>query len=120
MRDFRQLKVWEESHRLTLKVYEETKKFPKDELFGLTSQTRRASSSIPANIAEGCGRFTNKEYANFLQIALGSASELDYHLLLAKDLKYIEIEIYEDLFDKVDKVKRQLANLIRKVRSEKD
>lgn len=84
MRDFRQLNVWEEAHKLTLEIYKLTKNFPKEELFGLTSQMRRATVSISSNIAEGCGRGSNKEYANFIQIALGSAYEIDYQLLLAK------------------------------------
>ena len=87
MRDFRQLRVWEESHLLVLSIYEVTKEFPKEELFTLTNQIRRSSSSIPTNIAEGCGRETSKDYAHFLQVALGSAFELDYQILLAKDLK---------------------------------
>jgi four helix bundle protein len=117
MRNFRQLNVWSESHSLTLEIYQVTKSFPKDELFALTSQMRRASASIPSNIAEGCGRGTNKEYAQFLQIAMGSASELDYQLLLAKDLKYIDVAVYSALNDKVDKIQRQLNILIRKVRA---
>jgi len=116
MRDFRQLKVWEQSHRLTLKIYELTKTFPKEELFALTNQMRRASSSIPANIAEGCGRSGNKEYAYFLQIATGSIYELDYHILLARDLKYLNIVSYDELYNEIDSLKRQLAVLLRKVR----
>jgi len=83
MKDFRELKVWEKAHQLTLEVYKATTIFPKDELYGLTSQIRRACASIPANIAEGCGRRGDAEFARFLGIAMGSASELDYHLLLA-------------------------------------
>lgn len=117
MRDFRQLRVWEEAHLLTLKIYQITKDFPKEELFTLTNQIRRASSSIPTNIAEGCGRETSKDYAHFLQIALGSSFELDYQILLVKDLKYIDEKSFLELNDKVDKIKRQLAILIRKVRT---
>ncbi|MEP6925151.1 MAG: four helix bundle protein [Pyrinomonadaceae bacterium] len=117
MRDFRQLKVWEEAHELTLEIYQVTKNYPKDELFGLTSQMRRSGSSIPTNIAEGCGRETNKDYAHFLQIALGSAFELDYQILLSKDLSYIDQQTFAGLNNRVDKVRRQLANLIRKVRA---
>jgi four helix bundle protein len=80
MRDFKEYKVWEKSHYLALEVYRVTATFPKEELYGLTSQIRRASTSIPANIAEGCGRSGNTELARFLQIAMGSASELEYHL----------------------------------------
>lgn len=117
MRDFRQLRVWEESHDLTLRIYQITKTFPKEELFALTNQMRRSCSSIPTNIAEGCGRETNKDYAHFLQIALGSSFELDYQILLAKDLQYIDENLYSALNDKIDKIKRQLAILIKKVRN---
>lgn len=117
MRSFRQLNVWSESHHLTLDIYQATKSFPKEELFALTNQMRRASASIPSNIAEGCGRGTNREYAQFLQIALGSASELDYQLLLAKDLEYIDVATHAGLNDRVDKIQRQLNILIRKVRA---
>ncbi len=117
MRDFRELRVWEESHKLTLEIYRETKNFPKEELFSLTNQIRRAITSVPSNIAEGCGRETQKDYAHFLQIALGSANEVDYQLLLAKDLNYLDEKNYLALNDKVDKIKRQLANLIKKVRA---
>ena len=86
MQDFRDLKVWQKSHQLTLEVYRSTATFPREELYGLTSQIRRASSSIPANIAEGCGRNSPNELRRFLEIAMGAASELEYHLLLARDL----------------------------------
>jgi four helix bundle protein len=86
VKDFRRLKVWERSHRLTLQVYVHTRSFPKDELYGLTAQIRRAAVSIGANIAEGCGRRGDAELGRFLQIAMGSACELEYHLLLARDL----------------------------------
>jgi four helix bundle protein len=95
MRNFRELKVWEKSHQLTLLIYQATRNFPSEELYGLTSQIRRACSSIPANIAEGCGRQTGKDFARFLQIAFGSASELEYHLLLAYDLKLLSSESYK-------------------------
>ncbi len=117
MRDFRGLRVWEESHKLTLGIYKITKPFPKEEMFSLTNQIRPAALSVPSNIAEGCGRETQKDHAHFLQIALGSATEVDYQLLLAKDLNYLEINQYLEMNDKIDKIKRQLANLIKKVRS---
>ena len=84
MKDFRQLKVWEKSHQLALAIYKVTKEFPKEELYGLTSQIRRASMSIPTNIAEGCGRNTDADFARFLQMAMGSASETEYQLILAR------------------------------------
>src|SRR5688500_19694656 len=85
MKDFRQLKVWEKAHQVALAIYKATKEFPKEELYGLTSQIRRASMSIPTNISEGCGRNTDAEFARFLQIAMGSASETEYQLLLSHD-----------------------------------
>jgi four helix bundle protein len=85
MKDFRQLKVWEKAHQLALEVYNATKGFPKEELYGLTSQIRRSSMSIPTNIAEGCGRNTDADFARFLQMAMGSASETEYQLILARD-----------------------------------
>lgn len=115
MRNFRELKVWEKAHQLTLAVYKATKTFPKDELYGLTNQIRRSCNSIPANIAEGCGRKGEAEFARFLQIAMGSASELEYHLLLAHDLTFLNIEDYEPLREEVIKVKRMLTSLIQKL-----
>jgi len=88
VQDFKKLKVWEKSHHLRLSVERATAKFPKEELYGLTSQLRGASASIPANIAEGCGRGGKSELAPYLQLARGSASEVEYHLLLAPDLGY--------------------------------
>jgi four helix bundle protein len=89
MRDFRELKVWHKSHQLTLDIYTATRGFPREEVYGLTSQFRRSSASIPANIAEGCGRTGDAELARFMLIAMGSASELEYHLLLAHDLGFL-------------------------------
>jgi len=92
MKDFRDLKVWEKAHALVLECYEATKPFPREEIFGLVSQIRRAAASIPANIAEGCGRRGNAELHRFLQMAMGSANEVEYHLLLSKDLGYLKPE----------------------------
>jgi len=117
MRDFRQLRVWEDAHRLPLEIYKITKEFPKEELFALTNQIRRASTSIGSNIAEGCGRGSNKDYAHFSQIAIGSAFEVDYQLLLAKDLSYIDAKKYLSISEKTDALKRQLAALLQKVRN---
>ncbi|MEO8568749.1 MAG: four helix bundle protein [Ginsengibacter sp.] len=97
MRNFLNLEIWKKSHQLTLKIYTITKHFPKDELFGLTSQIRRSSSSIPTNIAEGCGRNSNQQLINFLQIATGSCSELQYQIILSKDLSYINEEVFNNL-----------------------
>jgi len=118
LKDFRKLKVWEKSHHLTVEVYKATATFPKAELYGLTSQIRRACVSIPANIAEGCGRRGDAELARFLQIAMGSASELEYHLLLTHDLGLLNSPDYEQLAGKVTEVKRMLTSFIQKLRAE--
>ena len=119
MKDFRELKVWEKAHQLTLAVYQATAAFPKEELYGLTSQMRRSAASIPTNIAEGCGRGSDDDFRRFLQIAMGSASELEYHVLLAHDLGYLVTADYEHLSAAVAKVKRMLAALITKVKNDR-
>ena len=108
MRDFRKIQVWEKAHRFALQIYKVTSAFPKDELYGLTSQMRRASASIPSNIAEGCGRDTQAKLARFVHIAGGSASELEYQLILAHDLGYIDDEIYPKLNSEINEIKRML------------
>jgi four helix bundle protein len=90
MRDFHNLKVWMQAHQLMLELYKETACFPQTEIYGLTSQLRRAGVSIAANIAEGCGRSSNLDFARFLEIAMGSASEVEYHLILARDLTFLD------------------------------
>lgn len=115
MKDFRDLAVWQKSHQLTLASYKATSKFPREEMYGLTSQIRRCSASVPANIAEGCGRRGNAEFHRFLQMASGSASELDYHLLLARDLTYLAAGEYDRLHRALGEVRRMLTSLIRKV-----
>ncbi|HEX2740195.1 MAG TPA: four helix bundle protein [Rubrobacter sp.] len=117
MRDFEQLKVWERSHRLTLVVYEATAAFPKEEKYGLKSQIRRSCASVPANIAEGCGRGSNTDLARFLQMSLGSASELQYHLRLACDLSYLNHHAYERLTEEVIEIKRMLTSFIDNLRA---
>jgi len=116
LKDFRQLTVWEKAHQLALSVYRETQCYPKEETYGLTSQTRRAASSVPTNIAEGCGRNSDQDFARFLQIAMGSVNELDYQLILAQDLGYLRDNVFNSLAQSVMEVKRMLASLIRKVR----
>ena len=118
MQDFKKLRVWEVSHSVTLDVYRVTKQFPKDELYGLTSQIRRASGSIAANIAEGCGRASAADFARFLQIAMGSASELEYHLILARDLQLLTTTDFDRLTTGTIETKRMLTALIQKVRAE--
>ena len=115
MKDFRQLKVWEKAHQLTLAVYRVTANFPRQEAYGLTGQIRRASSSICANLAEGCGRDGDTEFARFCSIARGSASELEYHLLLARDLQLLQPSEYDKLTLEATEVKRMLTGLIQKL-----
>ncbi len=112
MQDFRSLKVWRKGHDLTLAVYMATAKFPTDELFGLTSQMRRASTSIPSNIAEGCGRTGKAELGRFLQISTGSASELEYHLLLAHDLGLFSDSAHRQLDAQATELKRMISSFI--------
>lgn len=119
MKDFRQLKVWEKSHQVALAIYRATKEFPKEELYGLTSQIRRSSMSIPTNIAEGCGRNTDADFARFLQMAMGSASETEYQLLLSHDLGFLNNEQYDKLNIDVTEVKRMLASLLKTLRAER-
>jgi four helix bundle protein len=111
MEDFKNLKVWAKVHQLTLAIYQNTRKFPRDEIYGLTSQTRRAAASIGANIAEGCCRRSDPEMKRFVQIARGSASELEYHLLLARDLDLLTVEEFEDMEARVLEIQRMLAVL---------
>jgi four helix bundle protein len=118
LKDFRELKVWGKAHQLTLDVYRATMTFPKDEQYGLTSQLRRAASSIPANIAEGCGRGSNIDFARFLQIAMGSASEVEYHLLLATDLNILTAAQHKHLELQIIEIKRMLSSLIQKIKAD--
>src|ERR1700746_1227871 len=106
VKDFHELKVWQKAHQLTLEVYRITAAFPREELYGLTSQIRRACSSIAASLAEGCGRNGDMEFARFCSMAMGSASELEYHLLLAKDLKLIKPVDYQELAQRTTEGKR--------------
>ena len=115
MRDFKELKVWHKAHQLVLDIYQHTCCFPDDERYGLTAHLRKSASSIPSNIAEGCGREGEKEFARFLSIAAGSASETEYQLLLAKDLGYMEPDLHSRLNEQVNDVKRMLNSFIQKL-----
>ena len=117
MQDFRKLEVWEKAHRITLRIYAITRGFPQDERFGLTTQLRRACASIGANLAEGCCRHSDKDFARFVDISLGSASEVEYFLLLGHDLGYIPDGDFQDLNEDVQEVKRMLAGLNRRLRN---
>jgi len=118
LKDFRDLKVWEKSHQLALLVYKHTQPFPKQELFGITSQMRQAAVSIATNIAEGCGRGGSAELARFLSIAMGSASELEYLLLISADLGLLNRIDHTELDLATTEVKRMLASLVAKINAE--
>ena len=117
MSDYKKLKVWEDAHKFTVDVYNITQKFPSNEQYGLTSQIRRSSSSIPTNIVEGCGQLENGNLIRFLGISKGSAFETEYQLLLAKDLNYITNEEYTILVEKVKYIIRMLNNLIKSLKN---
>ena len=116
MKDFRELKVWEKAHQLVLAVYQATAALPKEELYGMTGQIRRSSVSIAANIAEGCGRGSDADFGRFLQMAMGSASETEYHLLLCRDLGFLADPVYESLRSNVEEVKRMMTGLLKTIR----
>ncbi len=119
VKNFHELKAWQKAHQLTLAVYQITAAFPREELYGLTTQMRRSGSSIAANLAEGCGRNGDAELARFCSIALGSASELEYHLLLARDLPLIKPQDYARLAGQTVEVKRMLTGLLQKLIAER-
>ena len=115
MRDFRTIKAWPKAHDCVLEIYRHTRDFPTEERFGLTAQLRRAAASVPSNIAEGCGREGDRELARFLSMAAGSASEVEYQLLLAHDLNLLGDEPYRQLNAQINEVKRMLNAFIRKL-----
>ena len=115
-RNYRDLVVWQRAHQLVLRVYEETKRFPAEEKFCLTDQMRRAAYSVPANIAEGSGRETSKDYLRFLSMALGSLKELEYFLLLSKDLTYLTAGTHEDISHDLLGVFSPLQGLIQTIK----
>jgi four helix bundle protein len=116
MRNYKDLMVWEKAHMLTLAIYKETSGFPKEELYGLTSQVRRSSASIPANLAEGCGRRSDGEMGRFVQIAMGSGAELSYHLLLCRDLGILGTAEFSRLSSDLEEVMRMLSALSARVK----
>ena len=117
MQDFKKLKVWKKSHDLTLRIYELTSQFPREEIYGLTSQIRRSCASIPTNIAEGCGRGSSADFARFLQIAIGSANETEYLVLLARDLKYLNADQYAELINTTIEVGKMLTALLKRLKT---
>ena len=116
MRNYKDLQFWQKAHALTLAVYRGMRNFPNEERFGLTSQLRRAASSIPANLAEGCGRRSDGEMARFVQIAMGSGAELSYHLLLCRDLGILEIAEFTSLAADLDEIMKMLSALSARLR----
>ena len=116
MKDFRSLNVWEKGHKITVPIYKLTQSFPKEEMYGLTSQIRRASTSIPTNIAEGCGRGSDADFSRFLQMSFGSANETEYLLLLCFELGYISEENYLELNISIQEIKKMLSKLIITIR----
>lgn len=113
MRNFKNLTIWQRSHALTLKVYQHTYKFPKEELFGLTSQMRKSAYSIPTNIAEGSGRNSNAEMKRFLIISSGSASELEYQLILSHDLGYVSQAVFAELTTELTEIQKMIYIFIK-------
>jgi len=118
MRDFHKLKVWERAHQLTLKIYMVTQAFPKEEIYGLTNQMRRSSASIPTNISEGCGRNSTAETIHFFTMAIGSASELEYQLILVHDLHYIQENEYRELSTELVEVRKMLYTFMKRLKSD--
>jgi four helix bundle protein len=119
LQDFKELTVWQKAHTFTLGVYRFTKSFPKEETYGLTSQLRRSSVSIAANIAEGCGRRTDADFARFLQNAFGSATEAEYHLVLARDLEFLKRPEYDQLVELLVEIKKMLAAFLPKLKADR-
>ena len=119
MKSFHDLLVWRKAHEFTLSVYKATKNFPTDERFGLISQLRRSAASIAANIAESCGRGSDADFGRFLQIAAGSASEVEYHILVARDLGYIDTQIFAASNSQVIEIKRMLTAFIKKLKADR-
>ena len=118
MQNFRDLKIWQKAHAVTLAVYALTENFPATERYGITSQMRRAAASVPSNIAEGCVRSSDADFARFLYMALGSANELDYFALLARDLKMLPDPGYEQVVGDVQEVKRMLSALVARLKAD--
>lgn len=116
MKDFRSLKVWEKAHDLTLKIYKSTANFPKQEMYGIINQLQRASVSVPTNIAEGCGKDSDAELKRYFSIAMGSSSEVEYLLLLSRDLGYLSIENYQELQTQLIETRKMLNAFIQKLK----
>src|SRR5262249_41426602 len=120
MRNYRELQVWNKAHNLTLELYRVSRGFPREEIYGVTNQLRRAAASIGADLAEGCGRRTSNELARFVRIALGSASELDYHLLLSHDLEFINGGDFTRTANQLTEVRKMLTSFLSSVEKQID
>ncbi len=119
MKDYRKLVVWEKAHKLVLSIYKITVAFPKEEQYGLISQIRRAATSAPTNIAEGCGKQTQADFARYLQQAFGSIQEVQYLSFLSYELRYMNENVYGSLENDINQLKAMLINLIKTVRKGK-
>lgn len=119
MQDYRGLRVWRRAHEFVLCAYRATAAFPREEQFGLTTQVRRAAASIPANIAEGCGRGSDADFARFLQMAIGSANEIEYHLLLASDLDFLPKSEHQGLAKQLIEIRKMLSSLMQSLRTDR-
>jgi len=120
MRNYRDLQVWIKAHNLTLELYRVSRGFPREETYGVTSQLRRAAVSIGANLAEGCGRRSSAELARFVRIAMGSASELDYHLLLCRDLGLMHVDDFARTANELTEVRKMLTSFLSSVEEQID
>ena len=118
MRDFRKLEIWKRSHKAVLHLYGVTKDFPTEEKYGITNQIRRAGVSIPSNIAEGCGHESKKEFARYLQMAAASTSELQYQLILAYDLGYLQEDQYAELASIIGDLKKMIFVYTKRIRAD--
>lgn len=117
MKDYRKFVVWQKAHQLTLDVYQVVADFPKDELYGLVSQMKRSAASIPTNIAEGCGRDSEPDFSRFLIMAFGSANELEYQIILSKDLQFLDSDKSLLILDRIEEIKKMLNSLIGKLQT---
>jgi four helix bundle protein len=115
MRNYRDLQVWKKAHDLTLELYRVSQRFPREEMYGITGQLRRAAVSIRANLAEGCGRRTSNELARFVRVAMGSASELDYHILLCRDIGLMSSDDFSISTAKLTEVRKMLTSFLQSV-----
>jgi len=116
MQNYRKLKIWERSHSLVLEIYRLTRAFPKEEIFGITAQLRRAASSVPANIVEGSARSSDPDFSRFLNIALGSLNELDYFLMLSRDLSYLDNKCHLQLQESIDHLRKMMISMITRLK----